>query len=262
MVFTLVKQEVSMLTPERRDYILEVLHQEGRVLAPGLSVQLGVSEGTIRRDLRDLAAEGLIKRVHGGALPVSPATAPWRAREQQAPEAKLAIAQAAIQLIRPGQAVILDGGTTNLLVAQNLPAELDVTVITHSPPIAAALMDHPRVEIVLLGGRIFKHSRVAIGAATVAAVRQIRADLYMLGVCSLHPDVGISNQDFEEAELKRAMIASAGEVVALASAEKLDTASRYVVSPLTALTHIITDRRIARAQLAPYEALGITIIRA
>src|SRR5690349_11403963 len=108
-----------MLTPERRDVILTILRQEGRVLAQALSEQFGVSEGTIRRDLRDLAAEGLLKRVHGGALPLSPATVPWRAREQQAPEAKLAIAQEAVRLLRNGQTIILDGGTTNLLVAQN-----------------------------------------------------------------------------------------------------------------------------------------------
>lgn len=251
-----------MLTSERRDVILTVLRHEGRVLAPKLSEQLGVSEGTIRRDLRDMAAEGLLKRVHGGALPVSPAIASWRDREHQAPEAKLAIAREAVRLIRPGQTVILDGGTTNLLVAQNLPADLQVTVITHSPPIAAALMEHPRAEIVVLGGRIFKHSRVALGAATVAAVRLIRADLYMLGICSLHPDMGISTQDFEEAEIKRAMIESAGEVVALASSEKLDTASQYIIGPLTALTHIITDTSVPEAQLAPYESLGITVLRA
>src|SRR5512141_3010720 len=107
-----------MFTAERRQYILEVLRREGRVQVPSLSAELGISEDTIQRDLRDLAAEGRLQRVHGGALPRSPAVQGYAARELQAPSAKQAIARAAASLVRHGQIVLLDGGTTNVLVAQ------------------------------------------------------------------------------------------------------------------------------------------------
>jgi DeoR/GlpR family transcriptional regulator of sugar metabolism len=250
-----------MLTAERRQYILETLRHDGKVLATELSRQLNVSEDTIRRDLRELAEAGLLQRVHGGALPSSPATGPFTTRQRQATSAKAVIAQAAVQLIRAGQVVILDGGTTTLQVAQRLPVDLRATVITNSPPIAVALAEHPHVEVVMVGGRLYKDSLVTVGAATVEALHMVRADLCMLGVCSLHPEVGISVPDLEEAHVKRAMIARAAEVVALASSEKLGTVSSYIVGPLGELTHIVTERAVQDETLEPYRALGITVVR-
>jgi DeoR/GlpR family transcriptional regulator of sugar metabolism len=249
-----------MLTAERRQSILATLRRDGKVLASDLSVALGVSEDTIRRDLRELAEAGLLQRVHGGALPRSPAAASFAARQSQAPAAKQAIAQAAAQLVRDGQVIILDGGATTLQVAQRLRLDLRATVVTNSPPIAVALAEHPQVEVVIVGGRLYKDSLVAIGAGAVETLRAIRADICMLGVCSLHPQDGISVPDLEEAHVKRAMVAGAAEVVALASAEKLGTAAPYIVGPIGDLTHIVTEREVPEEVLAPYQAQGITII--
>lgn len=130
-----------MLTAERQQYILEILRREGKVLASQLSVDLNVSEDTIRRDLRELAEVGLLQRVHGGALLRSPAAASYAARQKHAPLEKEEIAKAAVQLVRPGQVIILDGGTTTQLVANYLPIDLQATVITNSPPIAVALTE-------------------------------------------------------------------------------------------------------------------------
>jgi len=249
-----------MLTAERRQHILATLRRAGKVLASELSAALGVSEDTIRRDLRELAEADLLQRVHGGALPRSPASASFAARQSQAPAAKQAIARAAAQLVHDGQVIILDGGTTTLQVAQRLPVDLRATVVTNSPPIAIALAEHPQVEVVIVGGRLYKHSLVAIGAGAVETLRAIRADICMLGVCSLHPHDGISVPDLEEAHVKRAMIAGAAEVVALASAEKLGTAAQYIVGPIGDLTHIVTEREIPGEVLAAYQAQGITLI--
>ncbi len=249
-----------MLTAERQQYILATLRREGKVIASELSAALGVSEDTIRRDLRKLAEAKLLQRVHGGALPSSPAATSYAARQTQATSAKAVIAQAAVQLVHPGQVIILDGGTTTLQVAQRLPVDLQVTVVTNSPPIAVALAEHPRIEVLLVGGRLDKDSLVSIGAVTVEAFRMIRADLCMLGICSLHPEVGITVPDLEEAYVKRAMIASAAEVVALASAEKLGTAATYTVGPLSDLTHLVTEPGVSEEALEPYRALGITIV--
>ena len=141
-----------MLTEERRRRILEMLHQDGKVLASQLTEVFDVSEDTIRRDLNELAASGQIQRVHGGALPPTPAGGSYAARQHQQPQAKAEIAQAAMQLIRDHQVILLDGGTTPLQVAQRLPRTLQATVITHSPPIATALAEHPTVEVIVVGG--------------------------------------------------------------------------------------------------------------
>jgi DeoR/GlpR family transcriptional regulator of sugar metabolism len=251
-----------MLTAERRRSIMQTLQRDGKVLASELSKNLHVSEDTIRRDLRELAAAGALQRVHGGALPRSPVSASFTERQQQAPGVKTTIAQAAVHLMHPGQVIILDGGTTPLQVAQNLPPDLRATVITHSPPIALALAEHPEIEVIMIGGKLYKHELVTVGAATVEAFRNIRADICFLGIASVHPEVGISALDLEEAYVKRAMIKSAAEVVALTSAEKLGTASPYIIGPLSDLTHLVTERSVPNEVLAPYRALGITIVRA
>src|SRR5258708_10325412 len=156
-----------------------------------MSKVLHVSEDTIRRDLRELAAAGALQRVHGGALPRSPAGASFTERQNQAPRAKAAIAQAAIQLIRQGQVIILDGGTTLLQVAQHLPFNLRATVVTHSPPVALALAEHPDIEIILIARKRYQQCLVDHCAASLEAFQNIRAGLRFLGIGTLYPDVGI-----------------------------------------------------------------------
>lgn len=257
-----MQKREAMLTAERRQYILDRLQREGKVIAAELSAALELSEDTIRRDLRELAASGRLQRVHGGALPASPATVPFSDRQRQATSAKLAIAHAAVGLVQDGQVIILDGGTTALLVAQNLPPDLRVTIVTNSPPVAAALAAYAGVEVIVVGGRLFKTSQVAIGAAAIETIGQIRADLCMLGVCSLHPEAGLSVPDSEEAYVKRAMIDSSAEVAALVSAEKLGTAAPFVVAPVTALTHLVTEAGLPEEVLEPYRKAGLTILQA
>jgi DeoR/GlpR family transcriptional regulator of sugar metabolism len=247
-----------MLTAERRQYILSILHRDGKVVAKHLSGELGLSEDTIRRDLRDLAADGLLLRVHGGALPSSPATANFSARQEQSLSAKAAIARAAASMVRDGQVVLLDGGTTNMQVAQHFSPDLHATVITNSPPLAAVLAEHQHIEVIMLGGRLYKHSLVTMGAATLEELGMLHADLYLLGVCSLHPEIGISTGNLEEAYLKRAMIACSAEVVALASPEKINTAASYIVGELRELSEIITESTVPDDVLEPYRLLGIT----
>jgi len=135
-------------------------------------------------------------------------------------------------------------------------------VITNSPPIAVALADHPHVEVAMLGGMLEKEARVVVGGATIEALRAVRADVLVLGVCSLHPEVGITVPELEESYVKRAMIANAAEVIAVASADKLGSAAAYVVAPLSELTHIVTERSIAPGELDRYRALGVEVVLA
>lgn len=251
-----------MLTHQRKQFLLDLLAREGHIVAKPLSIELGLSEDTIRRDLRELAAEGLLQRVHGGALPLlpaSPALAPFAGREQLAQDAKAAIGRAAGAMIEAGQVVLIDGGTTAVQLARQLPRSLQATVITHSPSIAVELVQHPLIEVVMLGGRLYKHSIVNLGAATVAAIAGIRADWYFMGVSSLHPQTGMSTGDFEEAAVKRALCAAAARTAVLASPEKLQTASPFQIAPLSEVSDIVTSLKVDDALLAPYRELGIRI---
>jgi DeoR/GlpR family transcriptional regulator of sugar metabolism len=251
-----------MLSEERREAILERLRTDGKVAAAELSSSLGVSQDTVRRDLRELADAGLLRRVHGGALPAVVGARPYSVRREQAPAAKAAIARATSRLLRDGQVVVLDAGTTTLEVARQLPPDLEATVITNSPPIAVALAEHPRIDVSVLGGMLDKNAFALVGAATVEALRSLRADVLVLGVCSLHPEVGITVLELEELYVKRAMIANAAEVIAVSSADKLGSAAPYVVAPLDELTYVVTDKSVTKRQAAPYEALGIEVVRA
>lgn len=242
--------------------ILERLRSDGKVVAAELSSSLAVSPDTVRRDLGELAEAGLLRRVHGGALPAAVGARPYSARRKQAPAAKAAIARATSRLLRGGQVIMLDAGTTTLEVARHLPLELEATVITNSPPIAVALAEHPKVEVAVLGGMLDKDAHALVGAATIEALRSVRADVLVLGVCSLHPEVGITVTDLEESYVKRAMIANAAEVVAVSSADKLGSAAPYVVGPLDELTHLVTERSCAAEQLAPFRVLGVEVVLA
>jgi DeoR/GlpR family transcriptional regulator of sugar metabolism len=250
-----------MLTSHRRRLILEKLHRDGQVAAKEVSQELGLSEDTIRRDLRELAQEGLLQRVHGGALPASPAVADFAGRQGLSTEGKAVLGRAAAQMIQPGQVVILDGGTTTLQTARHLPPDLRATVVTHSPTIAAELVEHPNVEVIVLGGRLFKHSVVAVGAATIEAIARIRADLYFMGVTGIHPSAGLSTGDLEEAHVKRALSASAAETIVLASPEKLNAASAFVIAPITDVSEIVVLRDTPNEATREFERLGITITR-
>ncbi len=251
-----------MLTEERRQVILERLLSDGKVVAAELTSLLAVSPDTVRRDLRELAEAGLLRRVHGGALPPAVGARPYAVRREQAPAAKAAIARATSRLLRDGQVILLDAGTTTLEVARHLPPDLRATVITNSPPIAVELAEHSSVDVTVLGGVLEKDSRALVGAATIEALRSVRADVLVLGICSLHPEVGITVTDLEESYVKRAMIANAAEVVAVSSADKLGSAAPYVVGPLSELTHLVTERSVAPELFAPYRALGVEIVLA
>ena len=251
-----------MLTSERKALIISLLQRDGRVIAKALSQQFAVSEDTIRRDLRELAGEGLLQRVHGGALPVSSALADVGTREQIGSSVKIRLGQAGARLIQPGQIVFLDGGTTNVQLARQLPRELRATIITHSPSIAVELVHHPRVEVELIGGRLFKHSMVAVGAQSAEAISRIRADLFVMGATGLHPQMGITTGDREEAAIKSLMARQSAETIVLATREKLGAASTYQIMPLAELSTLVTETGLSDEQRHGLDAAGVTLVEA
>ncbi|GAA0472593.1 DeoR family transcriptional regulator [Actinoplanes capillaceus] len=230
-----------MLAAERRDFLLARLHTDGKLVAKEIAAELGVAEDSIRRDLREMAAAGLCQRVYGGALPVSPATADYATRATVATSSKERVAAAAAALIRPGATVLLDGGTTALAVTAALPRDLAATIVTHSPTVAAALVDHPAVEVYVLGGRLFKHSAVTCGAAAAEAARSVSADLFLLGVTGVHHEAGLTTGDADEAAMKRTLAGRAADTYVLASTEKIGAASPFLVLAPAEVAGIITD---------------------
>lgn len=250
-----------MLAATRRELLLDRLERDRHIVAKEVALELGLSEDSIRRDLRELAAEGLLTRVYGGAVPASPAVADYAARTEIAADSKVRVAAAAAALVQPGATVILDGGTTTLAVVDHLARSLECTVVTHSPTIAVALLEHA-AEVILIGGRLFKHSAVASGSAAVEAANRVNADLFLLGVTGIHQTAGLTTGDADEAAMKRVLVGRAAETYALGSAEKIGAASAFQVLPLDAVTGLVLDAEADATSLARLRETGVRIVEA
>ena len=249
-----------MLKEERFQVILNQLSQDQKVHLTELSHILKVSEDTIRRDIKELADQGLLKSVRGGAVPHSPGPHRFRDRIEYGNEQKEIIAKKALSFLKDGQVVILDGGTSAMLIAKALPKDIHLTVVTNSFPIVNILEAHEKVEVLFAGGRLLKNSFVTIGNETIQFLKKFRADICFLGICSIHPDLGVTGPDYEESEVKKVMIESSREVIALSTIEKLGTAEAYYVCPTNQLTSIITDYSSDLPEFDIYKKIGINMI--
>jgi DeoR/GlpR family transcriptional regulator of sugar metabolism len=250
-----------MLTIQRKRLILARLSVEGQIVAKDLAHELHISEDTIRRDLRELAQEGKLQRVHGGALPASVAVGDLRVREQVSPKDKIELGRAGAEIIQAGQVVILDGGTTAIQVARHLSPDLHATIVTHSPNVAVEAAKHAHVDIIMLGGRLFRHSMVNVGATVIDAASRLRADLYFMGVTGVHPEAGLSTGDAEEAAVKRALHERAAETVVLASAEKLMAASPFLVASLQEISLLMVPNKTSDRVVRSLRAGGVKVQR-
>jgi DeoR/GlpR family transcriptional regulator of sugar metabolism len=254
--------KVHVLPEERRHEILAILAKEGKLTVPDLSRVLNVSVDTIRRDLKELEQAGHLARVHGGALPKSPSTPPYSARKVQNKSARKEVARETAKLIQHGQTILFDSGTTALEIARYLPSDLTATVITVSPPVVMALSTRTNIKIIMLPGTLDRSSMSVTGSATMEALKRIRADICISGVCSIHPEIGVTTTSYEEAEIKRQMIHNASEVIVAATADKLGTAVQFEVSGIGSINLLVTESTVALETLIPYQKAGINVIRA
>jgi DeoR/GlpR family transcriptional regulator of sugar metabolism len=252
-----------MLTKQRHAFILSRLAQNGEVIAKALAQELNLSEDSIRRDLRELALDGKLQRVHGGALPVANAIGHINVRVTLDSDEKTVLGKTAANLIQKGQVVIIDGGTTTLKLVTQLPTDLRATIVTHSPTIASALQNHEHIEVIMLGGKLFKHSMVNMGANTIEAASRINADLYFMGATGIHAKSGLTTGDFEEAQIKRVLHQQAAETFLMASAEKIGAASAYEITNTQSIAKVIyASSYLNHAQqqaINAIAALGINI---
>jgi DeoR/GlpR family transcriptional regulator of sugar metabolism len=224
-----------------------------------LSNDLQVSEDTVRRDLEALAQNGLLIKVRGGAIPHSPNPFNFTDRMGIHEDDKKTIAAKALSFLHNGQTIIIDGGTSTYALVKLFPPSLQLTVVTPSIPIAMQLMEHPGIDVILTGGRIFKSSQVTAGIDTIRMLEKLRADICFMGVCSLHTEVGVTGPDLDEAAVKNVMVQSANRVIALVTSEKMGTAEPFKVCDITEMDTIITDE-MGLALAGPYRELGIKVI--
>jgi DeoR/GlpR family transcriptional regulator of sugar metabolism len=229
-----------MLTTSRKRFLLDRLARDGHLTVAPLAAELGLSEDTVRRDLSDLAAQQKLIRVHGGAVMASPTHAALDTRRGMHKDAKVLLAKAAVKLIPERAVVIIDGGTTHAEIAAAIPLDFHLSVVTHSPAVAISFEFHRRVSVLLVGGQIFKHSMIANGPETALTYSRILADMCFLGVTGVHQELGLTTGDSSEGTLKRIMIDASAEVVVLATSDKLDRASAWRVSDLSALSTLVT----------------------
>lgn len=248
-----------MLREERLQLILDKLSTEKRVSSIGLSEWLGVSDDTIRRDLHELATKGLLKKVHGGAIAKPKGPLNYQLRLQHAFKEKEALAQKCLSLLSPETVIILDAGTTNLKLAELLPPTFNATIYTNSLAIAQALILKPQIEVILLGGKLFKEAQDCVGPETLQALEKLRADTCIIGTCSIHPEIGLTTPYREEAFVKEAMVNCSNNVIAMATNEKLHTASPYIVCPTEAIDTLVVEDKEKETHL-PFTERGLILV--
>lgn len=248
-----------MLKKERQAYIMQQLNVHNKVLSSDLSAQLEVSEDTIRRDLQELADDGSVLKVHGGALSNSFHFTLQNQAVYFATEKRM-IAQKAIPLIHDGMFVLLSGGTTIREFVKMLPAQLNATFITPSVPIALELMNHPGSDVIFIGNKLLKSAQMAVGAEVVQKLAGMKADICFLGTNSIHVEEGITDLEWEVIEVKKAMVQAATKVVSLAISEKLNSAQRLKVCNLTEIDILITELEPSNGMLEPFLAKGVCVL--
>jgi DeoR/GlpR family transcriptional regulator of sugar metabolism len=238
--------------------IVTLLKRDGRVVSTSLAREFGVSIDTVRRDLDELETEGILKRVHGGAVVPLPGEPRFLDRLEDEGPAKERLAALAAPLLAGGEVIVLGGGTTTLALARSLPPDLRATVVTASLDVAFALRSHARVSVDVLGGRLDRESQTLTGAGTIEQLRRLRPDVCVISPCGLDVVDGLTLREYEEAQVVSAMFERSRRSIVLASAAKLGAAGPYVIASAAQVSTLVTDAPEER--LAPFRELGLEVV--
>jgi len=252
----------DVLPTGRRSIIASRLAAGGAVTASSLAAEFDVSEAAIGRDLRALAADGICKRVYGGALPISPASSPIDVRIGERPEAKRALAHMAASLIQPGESLFLDNGSTNLALAVALPNDRELTVVTNAIPIAATLLYRQGIKLIMIGGEVSPAIGGCVDAGAVLAVQHLHIDRCFLGACSLSAEYGVSGFDLPDVIFKRTILSASRAVVVLVTADKLETRATHLIAPLGAIDCLVVEHGTPAMLCSRLAKAGPTILTA
>jgi DeoR/GlpR family transcriptional regulator of sugar metabolism len=248
-----------MLKKERQAYILHQVSLHNSVLSADLSNAIHVSEDTIRRDLNELADTGKVIKVHGGALSKSFNSFYLRSDVYNVDNKKI-IAQKAASLIRDGMFVLTGGGTTIVEMARLLPESLKATFFTGSIPAAFEYAQHPNIEVIFIGDKISKKSQIAVGGEAINKIKHIKADICLLGINAIDRQHGITDNDWDIVQMKKAMIESASQTVVMSISEKLNTSQKIRVCGFDAIDILITELDPAHPLLEPFRQQGTIIL--
>jgi DeoR/GlpR family transcriptional regulator of sugar metabolism len=248
-----------MLKKERQEFILREVNLHNRVLTSDLSDAINVSEDTIRRDLAELAENGKIIKAHGGALSRSFHTS-FHQHGIYLQDKKKIIAQKAVTLIRDGMFILSGGGTTINELARALPEQLQATFITGSLTAAIEYTRHPTADVIFIGDRVSKNSRITVGGDAIRQISHINADICFLGINAIEPEKGLTDNDWEVVQVKQAMIRSSKKVVALTISEKINSFQKIRIAAINELDILVTELDPADPLLKPYLDAGIQVI--
>lgn len=249
-----------MLREERHQFIINEVRIRNRVLLTDIAKTLNVSEDTVRRDLNFLSDQGRLKKVHGGAIANSFHLYTYREDQIYAHESKINIATKAAKLLRDGTVLVMSGGTTNLEVARLLPDDLTLTVFTPSLPIAMQLLAHEKIETIFVGGKLSRDAQIAIGAETVRTLAHVKADFCFMGTGNLDVKHGLTEFDWDVVQLKKAMIETAKQVVVLTISEKINSAQRFNVCPVTSVHTLVTELSPNDSILKDFKNKGLEVL--
>jgi len=253
-----------MYAEERQQAMAQLIGQQGRLSVAQLADTFDVTTETVRRDLSSLERIGLVRRVHGGAVPASSLSvieSGLGERDQANTSAKDAIAAAAVLQLPPaGSTVVIDAGSTTARLAGVLPRELRLTVVTHAVPVAARLAGLPQIELHLLPGRVRPTTHAAVGTDTVAALQDLRADVAFLATNGLSVDFGLTTPDRDEAATKRAIARSARRTVVLADSSKIGVETSQRFAALEDVDVLVTDSGIDPSARRALEKAGLEVV--
>lgn len=251
----------SKMKEERQKLILEELKANKRISFVELSSLLQVSYDSIRRDVIELEDKGFLKKVHGGAVVNSYLNVLGQQKNHiRGQELKTILAKARGFFKRKDQLVIMDGGTTNFFIAEQLPKETRATIVTNSPPLALALNEHPFIEVIILGGSYYKHYQITMGINVIEQLRHFNADLYFVGVNGVHPSHGASIRNYEESIIKQTMMQVSKQTICCVVEEKLGITEAYKVAEMNAIHTLITDLCPDNKKLVAYHGTNLTIL--
>lgn len=250
----------NMLKQERQAFILHQVNLHNQVLSASLSQELDVSEDTIRRDLQELADNNRLIKVHGGALSLSFNDFNHPASRVYAHAQKKLIARKAAALIQNDMFVLTTGGTTLIELARHLPPTLKATFISGSLPVALEYSLHPLIDVILIGDKVSKNSKITVGGEAISKIKQIKADICFLGVNAIDAQHGVTDNDWEVVQVKKAMIESAQRVICLTISEKINSVQPFHVCPAEELDILITELPPEDPRLKPYMNKGIQVL--
>ncbi|AMB96448.1 DeoR/GlpR family DNA-binding transcription regulator [Aerococcus urinae] len=243
---------------ERQQIIVNLISTEGKVTIVDLSKRFQVSEDTVRRDLQELEKQNMLKRIRAGAIRIGPPVTSFDFRKKFKTDEKIEISKKLVKNIPQNKTILIDGSTSNLELTKLFPNNFSATFITNSPPVACELSRLESSEIITLGGELYKNSMINIGSITYKEIKNIHADIYIMGIYNIDSSIGTSVPTLEEATIKEAMSSQSDSIFSIVTNDKFETISNFIIN-LDNSSFNIYSQNVSNDLIEKYRENGITI---